>query len=76
MPLQELFEKIDLEEDGLVYLKEIVVNVLLSRTSIFPDFLLDVDFKMIKKLIFKSLSGLSSRHEWRDGQRLWKEFEG
>ena len=49
MPLQELFEKIDLEEDGLVYLKEIVVNVLLSRTSIFPDFLLDVDFKIIKK---------------------------
>ena len=26
-PLQELFDKIDLEEDGLVYLKEIVVNV-------------------------------------------------
>ena len=50
MPLQELFEKIDLEEDGLVYLKEIVVNVLLSRTSIFPDFLLDIDFKIIKKL--------------------------
>ena len=26
--LQELFDKIDLEDDGLVYLKEIVVNVL------------------------------------------------
>ena len=25
-PLQELFDKIDLEEDGLVYLKEIVVK--------------------------------------------------
>ena len=75
MPLQELFEKIDLEEDGLVYLKEIVVNVLLSRTSIFPDFLLDVDFR-IKNWLLKSFSGLSSRHEWRDGQRLWKEFEG
>ena len=33
-PLQELFQKIDLEDDGIVYLKEIVIYLRIMNEDI------------------------------------------